>query len=195
MVKKLQKFIYILCVLLLASIKNLYAGDLKGSILSSRNEAVVAVRGVKGSFAPNENTSTMNQKNMEFIPRILSVMIGSEVKYPNSEDVLYHNVYSESGSNGFDLGTYRAGTVKTVEFSEPGIVEVMCNIHSRMYAAIIVLDNPFYASVDNNGRFFIKNIPQGEYEIEVFTLGDFEVQSKRYQISIPENGEVELNID
>ena len=191
----MQKFIYILCVLLLASIKNLYAGDLKGSILSSRNEAVVAVRGVKGSFAPNENTSTMNQKNMEFIPRILSVMIGSEVKYPNSEDVLYHNVYSESGSNGFDLGTYRAGTVKTVEFSEPGIVEVMCNIHSRMYAAIIVLDNPFYASVDNNGRFFIKNIPQGEYEIEVFTLGDFEVQSKRYQISIPENGEVELNID
>lgn len=195
MVKKLQKFIYILCVLLLASIKNLYAGDLKGSILSSRNEAVVAVRGVKGSFAPNENTSTMNQKNMEFIPRILSVMIGSEVMFPNSEDVLYHNVYSESGSNGFDLGTYRAGTVKTVEFSEPGIVEVMCNIHSRMYAAIIVLDNPFYASVDNNGRFSIRNIPRGDYAIEVFTLGDFEVQSKRYQISIPENGEVELNID
>ena len=195
MVKKLQKFIYILSVLLLTSIKNLYAGDLKGSILSSRNEAVVAVRGVKGSFVPNENTSTMNQKNMEFVPRILPIMIGSKVKYPNSEDILYHNVYSESGTNRFDLGTYRAGTVKTVEFSEPGIVEVMCSIHSRMYAAIIVLDNPYYASVDKNGRFSIRNIPRGDYAIEVFTLGDFEVQSTRYQISIPENGEVELNID
>ena len=191
----MQKLIYILCVLLLTPIKNLYAGDLKGSILSSRNEAVVAVRGVKGSFVPNENTSTMNQKNMEFVPRILPIMIGSKVKYPNSEDILYQNVYSESGANRFDLGTYRAGTVKTVEFGEPGIVEVMCSIHSRMYAAIIVLDNPFYASVDNNGRFSIRNIPQGDYAIEVFTLGDFEVQSTRYQISIPENGEIEINLE
>ncbi len=177
-----------------APINNLYGGDLKGSILLSENEAVITVKGVIGSFASNENPSKMNQKNMKFIPRILPVMVGNKVLFPNNEDIIYHNVYSESGSNGFDIGTYRAGLVKTVEFNEPGIVEVMCSIHTRMYAAIIVHDNPFFTSIDDNGEFSIKNIPSGEYEIKVYILGDFEVQSKRFQVHIPENGEVELNI-
>lgn len=194
LVKKLKLLIYLFFVLLFAPIKNLYPGDLKGSLVSSANEAVVAVQGVNGSFTSNENTSTMNQKNMIFIPRMIPIMIGSKVMFPNSEDIIYHNVYSESGSNGFDLGTYRAGKVKIVEFKEPGIVEVMCSIHTRMYAVIIVHDNPFFASIDDNGEFSIKNIPSGEYEIEVYILGDFEVQSKRYQVRIPEKGEVELNI-
>ena len=191
----MKKLAYILCILILSPVKNLNAGDLKGAYLSYSNETLVAIHGVTVPFLSKESESTMNQKNMRFIPRMLPVMIGKSVIFPNSEEIIYHNVYSESGTNQFDLGTYRAGKIKAVEFKEAGIVEVMCKIHTRMYAAIIVLENPFYSLVDTNGQFSIKNIPKGNYEVVVYTLGDFEIISEGYQISVPEDGVVELTIE
>jgi hypothetical protein len=48
------------------------------------------------------------------------------------------------------------------------VVRVFCNIHSTMSAVIVVLKTPYYAVSDMSGRFAIKNVPPGEYQLHVY---------------------------
>src|SRR5207249_1197908 len=91
-----------------------------------------------------EPTITMKEKRFE--PRVLPVLAGSEIAFPNV-DPLFHNAFSLSGKNKFDLGLYKDGASKSQKFKEPGVVRVFCNIHPKMTAYVLVLQNPWYAPV------------------------------------------------
>ncbi len=173
----------------------LQGGDLVGKIKFASRDAMVAIIGVSGQFDLQDSLATMDQKGMRFSPRILPIMVGSRVLFPNSERILYHNVYSVSGENSFNLGTYRAGLVRSVTYRTTGVVEILCNIHVRMYAAIIVLENPFFSTVDEDGLYRIANIPAGNYTAELYYIEDFEVQRRQIRIDIPSNGEYILNFE
>src|SRR5215213_7554130 len=66
------------------------------------------------------------QKNKTFQPRVLAVPAGSSVDFPNN-DGIFHNVFSLSEPQPFDLGLYRAGDSKQRTFTAPGIYRVFCN--------------------------------------------------------------------
>ena len=51
---------------------------------------------------------TLRQKNKTFLPRVLGIPVGSSVDFPN-DDMIFHNVFSLSGPQPFDLGLYRSG--------------------------------------------------------------------------------------
>src|SRR5438045_3845797 len=53
----------------------------------------------------------LTQKNKSFLPHILAVPVGSTVSFPN-DDSIFHNVFSLSRPNPFDLGLYRDGESK-----------------------------------------------------------------------------------
>ena len=163
----------------------LEAGDLTGKVRVASKSVVIAVHGVDGKFTAQNEQAVMNQKYMRFIPRILPIMVGGKVQFPNNERNLYHNVYSVSEVNEFNLGTYRAGTAKSVTFNDTGIVEIMCSIHVRMYAAIIVLANPFFSIVNDDGTFIINDIPPGRYNVDTYYIGDYEVVRERTTVNIP----------
>ena len=111
--------------------------------------------------------ATMSQRGERFVPHILPITQGTTVDFPNEDDV-YHNVFSLSptvGKGGFDLGRYPKGSSKTWTFDKPGTVSVFCHIHSDMSAVLLVLPNPFFATPDENRRFAIDDVPEGEYTI------------------------------
>lgn len=177
----------------------LTAGDLKGKITVQGDGAVVAVQGmrpqqIKGNFKLPKEDFVIDQKNMRFVPAILPVSVGSTVNFPNSEEAIYHHVWSPSPGNSFDLGTYQVGQTRSVTFNTPGIVEILCNIHTRMYAAVIVLDNPYFITADKEGKYEIQKIPSGEYEVKVYICKNQEVITKSARVTVPEEGEVELNL-
>ena len=39
-----------------------------------------------------------------------------------------------------------------------------------MRAAVVVVENPFYAVADKDGNYIIKNIPQGTYKLLVWKM-------------------------
>jgi Carboxypeptidase regulatory-like domain len=45
---------------------------------------------------------------------------------------------------------------------------VKCNVHAWMHAYIGVVEHPFFAVTDSNGRFSISNLPPGTYTVEVW---------------------------
>ena len=45
---------------------------------------------------------------------------------------------------------------------------ILCNVHSDMSAYIMVVDTPYHAMTDKNGRFHISNVPPGTYTLRAW---------------------------
>jgi plastocyanin len=127
--------------------------------------------------APALNTEPtvmeIRQKDENFIPRVVAVPVGSEVRFPN-DDPIYHNVFSLSRVKTFNLGRFPRGESKPVRVTKPGVVKVFCEIHSHMTATIMVFNHPWFAMVGEDGRFELANVPPGHREITAWheRLGD-----------------------
>jgi plastocyanin len=107
------------------------------------------------------------QKNKMFHPHVLPITVGSTVDFPNA-DPIFHNAFSSFDGQIFDVGLYAPGTSKSIHFRETGVVRVFCNIHPTMSAVILVLDTPYFGRVGNDGRYRIRDVPPGSYELRVF---------------------------
>jgi plastocyanin len=153
-----------------------------------RRSVVYIAEGVRiGAFESNEQArARMDQRNEQFVPHVLAITTGTWVDFPN-DDRTYHNVFSLSKSNPFNLGRYAAGRSQARRFLSPGVVRVFCEIHSHMSAFIVVFSHRYFAVTDDEGRYRIDNVPPGLYTVAAWTetlRGD--PPSK--QITIPDAG-------
>jgi plastocyanin len=119
---------------------------------------------------PPRGRARMTQRNETFVPHVLAVRVGTTVDFPN-EDHTYHNVFSLSKTQRFDLGRYAAGQSKPVRFDRPGIVRVFCDIHSHMSAFTLVFSHRFFDTTDAEGRYEIRGIPPGKYTVVAWNDG------------------------
>lgn len=67
----------------------------------------------------------------------IKVNQGDSVSFRNS-DPFFHNIFSLSATQIFDLGSYPSGEARSVVFEKPGLVEVECAIHPDMYMTVEV---------------------------------------------------------
>jgi plastocyanin len=133
----------------------------------------------------------VEQKNGTFVPRILPITAGTQVEWPNRDDI-FHNVFSISETRPFDLGYYKSkDDAKSVIFEKPGRVDVFCSIHSQMNCIILIMPNPWFSPTDRKGQYEIKDVPAGTYRIKAWHE---RLPPKYLEITVPENGSVELNI-
>jgi plastocyanin len=78
------------------------------------------------------------QLNKAFSTLYLKVKVGDTVSFVN-KDPYFHNIFSLSESNSFDLGSHGPGERRSVTFDKPGKVFVECAIHPFMKMQIDVL--------------------------------------------------------
>ncbi|MDE5417625.1 carboxypeptidase regulatory-like domain-containing protein [Labilibaculum sp. DW002] len=152
---------------------------------------VVYIENVDTHFDLPEENPVMNQKELQFLPKILPIVVGSTVDFLNSDDVL-HNVFSpDSCVNKFNLGTWKKGEVRSVKYDKIECVSVLlCNVHPEMEAYVIVLQNPFFAITNEEGEFIIENVPPGVYNLKVWNE---KLNAKVKQITVGEIEEVIVN--
>jgi plastocyanin len=145
------------------------AGPVSGTVRTIARPGVAPATAVvyaEPVDAPAVRTSrrvTLLQKNKTFQPRVLAVPAGSSVDFPNN-DGIFHNVFSLSEPQPFDLGLYRAGDSKQRTFTAPGIYRVFCNIHPQMTAIIVVTPSAYTTIAGADGRFSL-DLPPGRYKI------------------------------
>jgi plastocyanin len=111
-------------------------------------------------------TGVMDQVDEEFVNNVITVVAGSRVSFPNSDDIQHH-VYSFSENNTFELPLYAGNTAEPVLFPEPGVTVVGCNIHDWMIGYIYVGRTHMMARSDDYGVATIRNLEPGDY---TFTL-------------------------
>jgi plastocyanin len=118
----------------------------------------------QGTYPLPARTPSLDQKNLQFHPQVLAVMVGTRVEFPN-RDNLFHNVFSYSQAKEFDLGRYPKDDSRSVTFDRAGVVRVYCDIHSHMSATILVLKHPYFSSPDDAGEYALPHIPPGKYRV------------------------------
>jgi plastocyanin len=111
--------------------------------------------------------AVMMQKRKKFIPRLLPVVSGQEVRFINTES-LKHNVFSPHPGEPFDLGRYPKGESKSFRFRELGPHKIYCNLHQKMVADVFVVPGGYHAVTDKNGAYSIKAVPAGSYTVSVW---------------------------
>jgi hypothetical protein len=114
------------------------------------------------------------------------VPVGGTVEFPN-QDSIFHNVFSLSGENRFDLDLYKRPKSGSWTFRHPGLVRVYCNIHPQMSAVVLVRDNPYYTLAAQDGAFVIEDVPAGQYTLRAWheRAGDVALV-----LAVPAQGEV-----
>ena len=79
----------------------------------------------------------VTQKNRQFSTNQMKVKVGDSVSFRN-DDPFFHNIFSLSETQSFDLGSYPQGQAKKVTFTKAGRVEVECAIHPEMKMVVEV---------------------------------------------------------
>ena len=120
----------------------------------------------KPSVLPKKEVA---QKDLAFLPSLLSIQLGTRVEFPNLDDT-YHNIFSYSPAKRFDLGRYRPEErpIPSVVFDKPGLVTLRCEIHEHMRGLILVLDTPYFTLTDADGQFRLSGLPSGRYTLKAW---------------------------
>jgi len=111
---------------------------------------------------------TVRMKNKQFAPQAIVIPVGATVDFPN-DDAIYHNIFSVSAPNQFDLGLYKSGASESKTFSSPGEVKLFCNVHPQMTGTILVVQTPYYTLTDKEGNFSFSNVAPGVYDIKAYS--------------------------
>jgi plastocyanin len=138
----------------------------EGSKLADAGPVVAYLEPLDGATPPPVPASVprVNQKDARFSPQFLAIAAGQSVAMPN-DDAIYHNVFSYSTPNEFDLGLYPAGESRKVTFRHAGVVRTYCSIHESMSGTIFVAPNAYFAVVRPTGEFEIRNVAPGRYRL------------------------------
>jgi plastocyanin len=143
------------------------------------------------SGAPRE-VALLHQRDKRFEPRLLPVVAGQRVRFPNHDDI-YHNVFSVSPVQPFDLGQYKASDPpQEVAFERAGLVPVYCNIHPQMLSYVVVLENGAFATTAADGSFAIAGVPPGERVVNAWAPG---AQRASQTVVVAPGGVAELRLE
>ena len=128
--------------------------------------AVVVVKGAKGDMKPA--TVTFDQKGCRYDPHVLAFPAGSTVKIMNSDGIL-HNIHTYSTANpSFNAAQPKFKKEMDKVIDKPEAIKVTCDAHGWMHGWWVATDTPYFAVTDDKGNYTIKDVPAGNYTVEVW---------------------------
>jgi plastocyanin len=145
------------------------------------SDAVVWTPAADSGPAPAASRVVIDQVDKQFVPQLSVIRAGTEVQFPNSDSVSHH-VYSFAHPNNFELPLYKGDVRPTVQFDNPGIVTLGCNIHDAMLGYIVVVDTPYFGITDAEGYV--------DLSVALLPAADVSVWSPRLNPARPLQAEV-----
>jgi plastocyanin len=123
----------------------------------------------KYAYDPPTGSVTLNQQGCHYIPHVFGVRVGQPIEIVNSDPTL-HNIHAvpkvnQEFNNGQPIqGMKMSHTFTTKEIMLP----FKCDVHGWMNAYVGVMDHPYFAVSDKEGKFELKGLPPGTYTIEAW---------------------------
>jgi plastocyanin len=133
--------------------------------------AFVYVKDGLGNFSydPPAGAVTIDQQGCRYHPHVFGIRVGQELTIQNSDPTL-HNIHALPKDNKeFNTGQPIQGMKTVQKFANKEVmVPFKCDVHGWMNAYVGVLDHPFFAVTDKDGKFSLKGLPPGTYTIEAW---------------------------
>ena len=124
------------------------AGDVTAAVRDQGNQPVedvvvlAAPEGRAGPLPEKPGRAIMDQFNKTFVPEMLPIAVGTQVRFPN-RDQIRHHVYSFSRPKRFELPLYKGEDAPPVLFDKPGVVRSAatsttgCRLHLRARSPLL----------------------------------------------------------
>jgi len=147
-----------------------------------------------GDFKPARSKVLLDQVGCVYIPHVQVKTTGQTLAVRNSDNTL-HNVNMQSKNNGSaNVGQPVMGMVENFELSKPELgVAFKCDVHPWMGAFVHVLEHPFFAVSDVEGRFEIRGLPPGTYTVETLHASGL-LESKSFEIEVKADTSVRQDV-
>jgi plastocyanin len=112
---------------------------------------------------------TIDQKECRYHPHVFGARVGQKLLIKNSDPTL-HNIHALPKENKeFNVAEPVQGMTQEHVFTTKEVmVPFKCEVHGWMNAYAGVLDHPYYAVTDKDGKFELKTLPPGTYTIEAW---------------------------
>src|SRR5689334_19471916 len=149
------------------------------------------------SFDVPTEPATIDQKECRYHPHVFGMRVGQPLQIINSDPTL-HNIHAIPKANTeFNNGQPIQGMKMNHTFTAKEVmVPFKCDVHGWMNAYVGVLDHPFFAVTDDEGKFDIKGLPPGTYTIEAWhekagtvtqsvTVGNSETKDVTFTLKAP----------
>jgi plastocyanin len=129
---------------------------------------LVHINGLPPTPAPKEKVS-LSQDDCMYRPRVLGVVDGQPLAIRNGDPVL-HNVHTyEAARTLFNVAQVPGTPNIEKTFTQNGVMlKFKCDIHQWMTAYVWVQNNRYFTVTDKDGKFDIKDVPVGTWEIEAW---------------------------
>jgi plastocyanin len=170
------------------------------------NEALVidqASRGVAGAvislegaaLTPRESRRqvlVIENRTCRFLPRVSAVEAGTILEIRNADPIM-HNTHirkkSRFGENVLNVVQPARGHVEK-RVTESGLLDVRCDAHPFMRAAIHMFDHPYFAVTGADGRYDLGHVPAGQYRVKLWHEG---LRMQERAITIPATGALSVD--
>ncbi len=123
----------------------------------------------QGDYPVPADVAVIDPKWCIYSPHVIGVRAGLEVKILNPDGTL-NNVHAISKVNPeFNLAMpkFRTEVEKVWDKSE-FMFTLKCDVHPWMTAHISTMAHPFFMVTGTDGKFEIKDLPDGTYEVEAW---------------------------
>ena len=142
-----------------------------------------------GDTNPEEQTVTIDNKQMTFTPYVQVVSVEGKVLFANS-DPFPHNIYSPDNGR-FNLGNVPPGGAVARVFHTPGAYTLLCNLHPGMLGYLVVTPSTHFVRVGAKGHYSMRDVPIGTWNVYAWAPR----QTKVTQSVTVTEGEVTANFD
>jgi len=151
-------------------------------------EAVVYLVDIKsGKKMDFPSTPLLDQKGCRYQPHMQIIAKNANLQVKNSDPIL-HNIHSyQEGRTILNIAEPKQGMVVDKKMSKSGGESLKCDIHNFMRGGLFVAENPYAAVTDADGKYAIKDVPPGTYQIGTFhEVGGTKLGS----VTVPAGGKV-----
>jgi len=97
-------------------------------------------------------------------PPVLAARSGQPLRFENAARI-YHQLFSYSESNPFDLGVLRRGEQRSLQLRGPGVVRIYCKLHPAESALLFVAPSEHFTVAEAGRAWAIVGVPPGRYRV------------------------------
>jgi hypothetical protein len=145
------------------------AGDVKVKDGKVENAFVWISAGAEGyEFDQPKDEITIDQKGCMYTPRIVGARAGQNLVFTNSDETIHNIKSTPKTQKGWNFVTPAAGRGTRTLGKQEVMVKLGCDVHPWMSAWVGILEHPFFAVTDGEGRFQIAGVPAGAYTLSAW---------------------------
>ena len=146
------------------------------------------------SFETPTEPVVLDQNGCTYQPHVFGIQTNQEMSIRNS-DPATHNIHPLPQQNREWNISQAEGQELTRSFPRQEVmIPVKCNIHPWMKAFVGVVPHPYFAVTGEEGTFELKDLPPGEYTIQVWHE-KYGTQEQEITVGPQESQELEFTVE